>query len=510
MLSIFDKGPQQPCPAPFNLAAYVLEAGLATPNKDALAILSLTGAERVSYAALRAAVLGMGGALQARGLKPGDKVLLRLGNTVDFPICYLGAIAAGFVPVPVAAALTPRELAPMFLDIKPAAILADDALECPDAPAPLIGSALLKEMRAHPPCAPVMGDPDRLAYIVYTSGTSGNPRAVMHAHRAVWARRMMWRDWYGLTRDDRLLHAGAFNWTFTLGTGLIDPWTIGATALIPAEGVAPSALPQLLKRHEATIFAAAPGVFRKILTSDAPVALPKLRHALSAGEKLPAAIAQRWGLATGTAIHEALGMSECSTFISAAPDHPAHPGHSGRPQTGRKLAVLDQAGAVVPRNTPGVLAVHRSDPGLMLGYLGQREETEARFKGDWFVTGDMVEMDDAGEITYLGRDDDMMNAGGFRVSPLEVEKAFLELDGIEACAAAEVYVKESVSVVAIFYVSGHNFNGETLAEHAITSLARYKQPRLFIRRDTLPVNANGKLNRRALRMAYAADRHSGK
>ena len=94
----------------------------------------------------------------------------------------------------------------------------------------------LRAMRSLPPCAYAMGDPDRMAYAVYTSGTSGKPRAVAHAHRAIWARQMMFDGWYGIGADDRLLHAGAFNWTFTLGTGLMDPWTVGATALIPEPG----------------------------------------------------------------------------------------------------------------------------------------------------------------------------------------------------------------------------------------------------------------------------------
>jgi acyl-coenzyme A synthetase/AMP-(fatty) acid ligase len=140
----------------------------------------------------------------------------------------------------------------------------------------------------------VAGDPDRLAYLVFTSGSSGEPKAVAHAHRAIWARRMMVDGWYGLTPEDRLLHAGAFNWTFTLGTGLLDPWAMGATALIPAPGVPVEALPLLLRRHDATILAAAPGIFRRLLRSDGEIALPRLRHGLSAGEKLPEPLRAQW------------------------------------------------------------------------------------------------------------------------------------------------------------------------------------------------------------------------
>ena len=137
-----------------------------------------------------------------------------------------------------------------------------------------------------PPAPLHMADPNREGYVVFTSGSSGQPEAVSHAHRAILARAAMHQGWEGLTPDDRLLHAGALNWTYTLGTGLLDPWTCGATALIPAAGTPPSALPALMARSKATILAAAPGVFRQMLRAPFP-GLPHLRHALSAGEGLP-------------------------------------------------------------------------------------------------------------------------------------------------------------------------------------------------------------------------------
>ena len=208
----------------------------------------------------------------------------------------------------------------MLGGLQPAGILHDPAVACADpAGAKLVDLAALQAMRALPPAPYHMGAPDRLAYIVYTSGTSGRPRAVMHAHRAIWARQMMHQGWYDISEDDRLMHAGAFNWTFTLGTGLLDPWSVGATALIPAQGVPPEALPLLLKRHDATIFAAAPGVYRKVLGAGHPLPLPRLRHGLAAGEKLPETTRAAWQAATGTPVYEAYGMSEISTFISANP-----------------------------------------------------------------------------------------------------------------------------------------------------------------------------------------------
>ncbi|MGR3479289.1 class I adenylate-forming enzyme family protein [Salipiger marinus] len=497
MLSIRDEGAFAPCPEPFNLAAHVLAAGAATPDKVALAILRLTGAERWSYARLIAAVRGTATGLLQAGLSPGDILLLRLGDTVDFPIAYLGAIAAGIVPAPTSAQLTAPEVAKMAAEISPAAVLRAPQVACPDLGLPVFGPDIYLPWRDLPATPYAMGDPDRLAYLVFTSGTSGQPRAVAHAHRAIWARQMMMEGWTGLRPDDRLLHAGAFNWTFTLGTGLMDPWTRGATALIPAAGIEPAQLALLMKRNDATIFAAVPGVYRQLLKFPLP-ALPKLRHGLAAGEKLPDALRAAWEEATGTQIHEAFGMSECSTFLSGAPDRPAPAGALGFAQAGRRVAILGPAHRPVPRGEPGLIAIARSDPGLMLDYLNAPEATAARMAGDWFLTGDLGSMSDEGAVTYLGREDDMMTAGGYRVSPLEVETALAGLPGITELAVTELQVKEGVRVIAAFCISALPLDEAALAQAAAERLARYKQPRAWIRVETLPRNANGKLRRRAL------------
>ncbi len=497
MLSVFDQGTHPPCPAPFNMAAFVLGRARALADKTALAVVSPEGVDEWSYGRLEQAVRGTATGLLQSGLTPGDIVLMRLGNTVDFPIAYLGAISAGIIPVPTSAQLTPPEVQGIIDTLRPAAILSDPAVPCPETGLRIHTSQSMAAWRDLPAAPFHMGDPDRLAYVIYTSGTSGVARAVGHAHRAIWARQMMMQGWYGLTQDDRLLHAGAFNWTYTLGTGLMDPWTMGATALIPAAGVGHDRIPALLNRQRVTIFAAAPGVYRNIL-KHAPNSLPDLRHGLSAGEKLSAALRDTWVRATGTAIYEAFGMSECSTFISASPEAPADADMLGRPQRGRRVAILGPDGPVA-RGTPGVIALHASDPGLMLGYIGAEEATRARFRGDWFITGDMGIMRDDDQIAYLGRDDDMMNAGGYRVSPVEVEAVLAAHPGIADVAVTEVQVKADVRLIAAFYTGPAPLDPAKLAAWVAGRLARYKQPRLFFHRDALPRNANGKVLRRTLR-----------
>ena len=503
MLSIFDQGPPPPCPPRFNMAAHVLGRAAGNADKTALSVLGRATSDDWSYGALEHAVRGTGAGLLAAGLSPGDIVLMRLGNSVEFPVAYLGAIAAGLVPVPTSTQLTEPETARMIADLSPAAVLRDPAVAC--APHPVqIGIDALEAMRALPPCDWHMGDPDRLGYIVYTSGTSGKPRAVMHAHRAIWARQMMFEGWYGLTADDRLLHAGAFNWTYTLGTGLMDPWTVGATALIPEPGTDLDRLPHLLRSSKATIFAAAPGVYRKILKQGQQLHLPDLRHGLCAGEKLSRHLHEIWTTATGTDLFEAFGMSECSTFISSSPAHPARSEALGQPQPGRCVAILGEDGAPVPQGAEGVIAVHRSDPGLMLGYFGQPEDTAARMSGDWFLTGDRGAMAVDGQISYLGRADDMMNAGGYRVSPIEVESVLAGCLGIDQVGVTDIEVKEDTRIIAAFYTGPAPLDENQLRAYVSERLARFKQPRAFIHLPALPTGANGKLLRRALRAYYEA------
>lgn len=498
--SVEDRGPPPRCPEPFSLAAHVLAPAARTPDKVALAVVGPEGAERWSYGRLAEAVAGVAAGLRGLGLAPGDRVLIRLGNSVDFPLAFLGAVAAGLVPAPTAAGLTVPEVTRLARLLAPRLIVAAPGLAVPDPPGcPVIDPAALRALASGPGLAPELGPADRPAFVVATSGTSAMPRLVVHAHRAVWARRMMWEGWYGLTADDRLLHAGAFNWTFTLGTGLLDPWAAGATALIPAPGTRPDQLPLLLRRHGATLFAAAPGVFRQMLRAGAPLGLPALRHGLAAGEKLAEPLRAAWEAATGRPLHEAYGMSECSTFLSGAPGRPAPAGAVGYPQPGRRVAILGADGRAVPRGTPGTIAVHRDDPGLFLGYLGAEDATAARFAGDWFLTGDRGVMAEDGAVTVLGREDDLMNAGGFRVAPEEVEEALAAHPAIAEVAACELRVSAVASVIGAFYVAAAPLSEAELEAFAAARLARHKCPRIWVSVPALPRGPTGKLMRRALR-----------
>ena len=501
-LSLFDEGMPPPCPAAFNLTAHTLFAGQ-PEDKVALTVAGGSdGPQRWTYGGLRTAVRRTAGGLRARGLQPGERVMLRLGNTADFPVLFLATIAAGGVPVPTSSMLSAAEATYVARDVGARFVALGDGLAPPDAPAEMLDEVDLAALARAEPAALADTAADDLAFIVYTSGSSGKPKGVAHAHRSAWARRMMWAGWYGLGPDDVMLHAGAFNWTYTLGAGLLDPWAAGASTVIWAGPRDPGIWARMAAEHHATLFAATPGVYRQLLKygSDLRSGFATLRHGLSAGETLVEALAEAWQRETGKPVFEALGMSEVSTYVSSSPETPRRAGFAGRPQPGRRVAVLEPASDVpVPVGTVGDLAVSRRDPGLMLGYWQAPAETEAAFRGEWFITGDLAEMDADGYLAHRGRADDVMNAGGYRVAPQEVEAALAACPGVIEAAAVEQPVRAGLSIIAAFVVAETGrVTPDGLSAWCAERLAAYKCPKQITLVDTLPRTATGKLLRRAL------------
>jgi acetyl-CoA synthetase len=307
-----------------------------------------------------------------------------------------------------------------------------------------------------------------------------------------------------------VLHAGAFNWTYTLGTGLTDPWANGATAIVYTGPKDPSLWPRLIAANGATIFAGVPSLYRQILKYGRPErgSLGVLRHGLIAGETPPPGLFEEWSGRTGTELYEALGMSEISTYISCSPTVPRKPGAVGKPQPGRSVAILPADGVAepLPTGSEGLLAVHRSDPGLMLGYWNRLEEEAEAFRGNWFIGGDLASMDGEGYVTHHGRANDLMKAMGYRVSPLEVEAVLAEHPAVGEAACAEVRVREDVTVIGAFIVAkeGAPRDAEAIKAFAASRLAPYKCPREIVFLDALPRTANGKVKRGALRCSRLA------
>lgn len=479
--------------------------GDAAPHSQAL--------ETWTFAQLEEAVLRVAAALQDHGLKQGDRILIRLDNTSTYPILYFAAMAAGLIAVATSSQLTPSEADFLVEDSQPRCIAFAPNVARGHIPTSIL---ILEEtdvqaMMRHPRRADYANtyaeDP---AYLLYTSGTTARPKGVVHAHRVALGRSRTYQGWYGIRPDDRMLHAGAFNWTYTLGTGLIDPWANGVTSYIFTGNKTPDAWPAIIRKTGATLFAAVPGLFRQILkyAPPGPLDLGALRHGLIAGESPQPSLFDDWKSRTGTEVYEALGMSEISTYVSTCPGMDRKPHSPGKGQPGRRVAILPIDGGTepLPPGHEGLLAVHRSDPGLMLGYWNRPDEEAQVYRGEWFLGGDLAVMDHAGYITHLGRANDIMKALGYRVSPLEVETALAAHPAIAEVACAELNVSDGVTVIGAFIVPkpGTSPDSADILAFAKLHLAQYKCPREVVLVDVLPRTANGKVKRADLQKMYRA------
>lgn len=496
-------------PQTFNMAAYCIRTAAAqNPEKAALIVLSSLDAdasgETWTYRQLEDAVLRVAAALKEAQLHRGDKLLIRLPNTSHFALLFFGALAAGVVPIPTSEHLTSAEVAFLVEDSAASAVALSATLPLVRMPEGVRVfddgdvAAMIKHPKRATYAATKRDDP---AYLIYTSGTTAKPKGVLHAHRAAWGRRPMYDGWYGISADDRMLHAGAFNWTYTLGTGLTDPWANGATSIIYTGEKRPEVWPDLIVKSGATLFAAVPGLFRQILKYGtlSPGCLGQLRHGLIAGETPPPDLFANWAEATGTELYEGFGMSEISTYISSSPTVARKSGTLGKPQPGRKIAILPEDGdkQPLPAGAKGLLGVHRSDPGLMLGYWNRADEENQVYRGDWFVGGDLASIDGEGYVTHLGRANDIMKALGYRVAPQEVEAVLAQHPDVADVACCELRVRKDVSVIGAFVVLRERAqqNADAILAYASQNLADYKRPREIRFVDALPRTANGKIKR---------------
>ncbi len=494
--------------APLNLARACLAAWAEDPDardRPAFTFVDADGVDHTwSYGEAWETVQRVGRGLLARGLTPGDRVLVRVPHSPDYAFAFFGANAAGLVPIPASPQLTEEEAHFLVADSEAAGLVAtadlrlveyrgiavdDDAgLAALDGPGPLPAT------RAEDP-----------AFLIYTSGTTSRPKGVLHAQRAILARAAVREGWHGFGPDDVTLHAGTLNWSYTLVVGLMDAWLAGAHAVLAGGPSDPHRWPALMERLGVTVFASVPTVFRQMLKYAQPESrdLSSLRHVLCAGEPLAPALREEWRVRVGTEMYECLGMTEVSTYISSGPATPVRAGSPGRPQPGRRVAILPVEGDSthpLPPGETGLLAVHRSDPGLMLGYWRRPDEEAAVYRGEWFVGGDLAAMDADGYVWFHGRADDTIKSFGYRLSPVEIEAVMASAPGVSEVAVVGLEVEAQKTLVAACVVPrpGEAPDVESLRAHAAAHLASYKRPHEYRFFDTLPRTRNGKLLRRAL------------
>ncbi|GJE60858.1 class I adenylate-forming enzyme family protein [Methylobacterium trifolii] len=501
-------------PARFNAARYCLaDNARLRPDKAALVMAGADGVSTLSFAEADRAVRGIAAGLLGLGLEPGARVMIRMGNDADYVLTYFGALAAGLVALPSSPQLTPAEAAFLMENSGAAAVAIGGG--CSIDPADLgdrilLDAAAIAAMKAGPPVADYADTAaDDPATLVYTSGTTSRPKGVLHAHRTIYGRRPMLAHWLGLSETDVMLHAGTMNWTYTLGVGITDPWAVGATSVLYDGPRDPAVWPRLIAAHRATVFAGVPSLYRQILkyADLAGHDLASLRHGCTAGEPLPPDLLDAWTNATGKPLYEALGMSEISTYVSSGPTIPVRPGSPGRPQPGRHVAILPVEGAPepLPAGETGLLAVHCTEPGLMLGYWNRPDEEAQVMRGDWFAGGDLARLDADGYLWFEGRNDDLMNAMGYRVSPNEVEGVLAGHPDVAEVGVAELAVRADVRVICGFVVlrPGASPDADALLAWCGEKLAAYKRPREIRFLEALPRTANGKVQRK--RLAEQAD-----
>jgi acyl-coenzyme A synthetase/AMP-(fatty) acid ligase len=483
----------------FNLSNFCLEPG--APDADALLFID---AERVvarrTRAELRARVDALARALAAHAPK-GARIALRMTNTPAMAEAFFACAKAGLIAVPLSPQLTLEETTKLLEDAEASLVLVDDPAHVP--PQRLGPPVTTPDAVTGDGKLPWTHDEDPVL-LIYTSGTGGRPKGVLHAHRSVRGRVPMRAGWLGIEAGDRVLHAGTLNWTYTLGVGLMDPLSVGATAVLYGGTAEPQVWAEVIAGFDIAVFAAVPTVYRRLLKYGDPakVRASRLRHGVCAGEPLAAELWWAWRDATGRELYEALGMTEISTYISSGPTIATKPGVPGKPQPGRCVAILDPE-THQPLDEPGaigLLAVHESDPGLMLGYWRQPEADAEVFFGEWFAGGDLAHLDEDGYVHFHGRADDLMNALGVRTSPLEIERVLARHDAVQDVAVTSLPNEEGIELITAFVVpaEGHAVDEGELKAFAGEHLAAYKLPKRVVEARELPRTANGKVQRKRL------------
>jgi acyl-coenzyme A synthetase/AMP-(fatty) acid ligase len=527
-------------PARFNIGVACTDAHLGTPVAGRVAVViddDHLGVRQVTFAELAEQTTRFAQLLRDLGVGVGERGLIRLPNCLEYPTVFLGALKRGAVPVPTSMLLTPEEVLHLVRDSGATLLVTDraswnamhEALEGVDAirhvllvgagdaaPAARIRlldladglAAVTSWQPPHPTRA------EDAAYLVYTSGSTGYPKGVLHAHRALLGRQPSSTYWFDFDpAGDRVLHSGKFNWTYVLGTGLMDPLYRGHTAILHEGRSEPALWPRLVARHRATTFIGVPTIYRQILqrTDAGRADVPSLRHCMCAGEHLSDEVLTAWRERFELDIYEGLGMTECSYYLCQTKSRPVRPGSAGFAQPGHEVKLLDpDTLAPVPRGEEGMLCVPRSDPLLLLRYWNQSEETATAFKGDWFLTGDFAREDDDGYLWFLGRHDDIIKSFGYRVSPHEVERVLKDHPDVADAAAVGEEVAPGKVLVAAYAIPrpASGLDADALVAYGRQRLASFKAPRVVYVVDELPRTRNGKVLRRALTPGSARARSS--
>jgi acyl-coenzyme A synthetase/AMP-(fatty) acid ligase len=500
-------------------------------------------ARSFTYAQLDALSNRLASALGRLGVQRGDRVFLRLPNLPEFYIAALAAAKRGAVFVPSSTQLRESEVRYRLQDAEAVVAVTTARLvetidrvraDCPS----------LREVVVVPdePGAPVGGDHlpfDRLidqgseafpavqtrsddpAFIAYTSGTTGDPKGVVHLQRYPLAYEGLIRFWHDYRPDDVAACPSELGWLLPVASTFLYALAHGLTVVLydPQAGrFDPEKWFALIQKHRISTFTAPPTTYRMMLAqadSARRYDLSSWRHAVSAGEPLPADTLESIRRNFGVTVLDGLGMTECMVYAYNMVGAPLRPGSCGRPGLGTVIELLDDDLRPVPVGQEGVLCVHRdSHPGMMKEYWRKPERTAEVFRGPWYYSGDVLAQGADGYLWFKGRNDDVMKVSGYRASPFEVESclvshpAVLEAAAVASPDSVRGHVVKAFLVLRPGFAAGDEL-GRQIQEFARQQMAPYKQPRRIEFVEALPKTASGKVKRNELREREAAAGQDG-
>mgnify|MGYP001613254556 CR=1 FL=1 len=521
-------------PETFNFAADVVDEWARDSSKLALIWCDEAGAEhRFTFADMRERSCRLAGALAASGVKKGDRVIVMLPRIPEWQYSMLACLRLGAIPIPciemltakdvafrvthsgAKAAITTRTSSAKFSQLRQLAVrIAVGGAEEAGADWLDFDEELARGAAEIPAARLATEEP---AAIYYTSGSTGNPKGVTHAARAIYAWRYASLSWQDLKPSDLMWCTADTGWSKAGTAILFGPWSCGAAVLIYDGPFDPRERLALLARHRVTVFCAAATEFRRLVNEDLRAFdLSTLRLAVSAGETVNPEIVRRWSALTGVKLLDGYGQTETLMTVLNYPCMPVKPGSMGKPMPGIEIALLDAEHRPLGRGATGELAIRLPNPQMMLGYWNEPERTAAAIAevgGERFwLTGDVVRRDGDGYLFYEGRADDIISSAGYRIGPMEVESALIEHPAVQESAAVAKPDPERGEIVKAYVVLKPGCAaGEALArelqEHVKRITAPYKYPREVEFVAELPKNASGKLLRRVLRdREYAAKR----
>ncbi|WP_433798429.1 long-chain-fatty-acid--CoA ligase [Actinomycetospora sp. CA-084318] len=483
-----------------NLAGNLVETAERSPDAVALR----AGGTHTDYATFLTAARAVAGALRELGVTPGDRVGLVSANVPAFPIGFYGALIAGAGVVPMNPMLTQREVSYYLEDSGASVVVALDEVAGPArGAAEAAGIPVLELPAAGPADGSLAGEPitdpveradDDLAVILYTSGTTGQPKGAMLTHHNLDSNcRTTVEALIRTTPDDVIMGCLPLFHVFGLTCGLNAAVASGASlALIPRFD--PKAVLGIIESERVTVFEGVPTMYGALLDTDAEADTSSLRTCISGGAALPVEVLHSFEKKFGCTILEGYGLSETSPVASFnQPDHERKPGSIGLPVPGMELRIVDNDGADVPVGEVGEIAIRGE--GVMAGYFGREEATAESIPDGWFRSGDLAKFDEDGYLYIVDRKKQLIIRGGYNVYPREIEEVLYQYPSVAEVAVVGLKhsrLGEEVGA-AISVRGGAEVDVEEVKAFAKEQLAAYKYPRHIWIVDDLPKGPTGKI-----------------